>query len=123
MRWNVPPRAAAAHAHARQALERSATDWPWVAVLHSHAGADARQVQALVAAGVQGMVVAGTGNGTVHQALLTVLAQAQSQGVAVRLSTRCAQGQIVGQPAALQTAPLGLNACKARISLMLELMT
>ncbi len=40
----------------------------------------------------------------------------------MRLVTRCAEGQIVGQPAALQTAPRGINAFKARISLMLDLM-
>jgi hypothetical protein len=39
----------------------------------------------------------------------------------VRLTTRCAEGQIVGQPA-LQMAPKGLNAYKARVSLMLDLM-
>jgi L-asparaginase len=76
-----------------------------------------------VAAGVKGLVVAGTGNGTVHQSLLTALTEAQAQGVAVRLTTRCAEGQIVGQVTALQLAPLGLNACKARISLMLDRMS
>ncbi|MGV0960541.1 MAG: asparaginase [Limnohabitans sp.] len=124
VRWADPagPWAAPAHAHARHALDKPVADWPWVAVLHSHAGVDARQVQAWVASGVAGLVVAGTGNGTVHQGLLSALAQAQAQGVAVRLTTRCAQGQIVGQSAALQTAPGGLDAYKARISLMLSLM-
>ena len=54
--------------------------------------------------------------------LLAALAEAQGHGVAVRLTTRCAEGQIVGQTAALQTAPGGLNAYKARVSLMLDLM-
>jgi L-asparaginase len=58
----------------------------------------------------------------VHQSLLTALNEAQAHGVVVRLVTRCAEGQIVGQPAALQLAPLGLNAYKARVSLMLDLM-
>jgi L-asparaginase len=105
VRWahavNAPHDHGAPHAHARHALTRPATDWPWVAVLHSHAG---------------------TGNGTVHQSLLSALADAQSQGVAVRLTTRCAEGQIVGQPVALPLAPLGLNAYKARVSLMLDLL-
>jgi L-asparaginase len=103
------------------AQQLPAADWPWVEVVPSHAGADARQVDALVAAGVKGLVVAGTGNGTVHQSLLTALARAQGQGVAVRVTTRCIEGQIVGQPV-LQTAPRGLNAYKARVSLMLDLM-
>ena len=126
VRWahamNTPHAHGAPHAHARQALTQPAVDWPWVAVLNSHAGADARQASALVMAGVKGLVVAGTGNGTVHQSLLSELADAQAQGVVVRLTTRCAEGQIVGQPAALQTAPAGLNAYKARVSLMLDLL-
>lgn len=121
VRWSRPCIAAQLHPHAQQALARSPADWPWVEVLHSHAGADARRVRALVAEGVKGLVVAGTGNGTVHQSLLTALTEAQAQGVTVRLVTRCAEGQIVGQPAALPLAPLGLNAYKARISLMLDL--
>ena len=111
-----------AHAHAAHLLARPVADWPWVAVLHNHAGVDARQVLALVEAGVKGLVVAGTGNGTVAKDWLAALDAAQAQGVAVRLTTRCAQGQIVGQPVALQMAPPGLNAYKARISLMLDLM-
>lgn len=122
VRWSGPGHVPEPHAHASKALARPAADWPWVEVLYSHAGADARQVRALVAAGVKGLVVAGTGNGTVHHSLLNALAEAQQQGVAVRLTTRCAEGQIVGQPAALQLAPLGLHAHKARVSLMLDLM-
>ncbi|MFM7000567.1 MAG: asparaginase [Limnohabitans sp.] len=124
VRWADPagPGKPQAHAHAGQVLDKPVANWPWVAVLHSHAGIDARQVNAWVAAGVAGLVVAGTGNGTVHQSLLSALVQAQAQGVAVRLTTRCAEGQIVGQSAALQTAPGGLSAYKARISLMLSLM-
>ena len=122
VRWSRPCIAAEPHPHAQQALTQAAADWPWVDVLHSHAGADARRVRALVAAGVKGLVVAGTGNGTLHQSLLTPLSEAQAQGVTVRLVTRCAEGQIVGQPAALPLAPLGLNAYKARVSLVLDLM-
>ena len=47
--------------------------WPWVEVVTSHAGARAEGVDALVAAGVRGLVVAGTGNGTVHAAWLPAL--------------------------------------------------
>ena len=122
VRWAKSPDMPVLHPHSSQALACPVADWPRVAVLHSHAGADAYPVRALVAAGVQGLVVAGTGNGTVHQRLLSALADAQNQGVAVRLTTRCAEGQIVGQPAALQAAPPGLNAYKSRISLMLDLM-
>ncbi len=122
VRWVDPTGWQFPHDHARQALDRSPADWPWVEVVHSHAGVDGRHVRALVAAGVQGLVVAGTGNGTVHQGLLTALADAQALGVAVRLTSRCAEGQIVGEPEGLQCAPRGLNAYKARIGLMLDLM-
>lgn len=122
VRWSGPCPAPQAHAHANKALALPAADWPWVAVLYSHAGADARQVSALVAAGVKGLLVASTGNGNVHHSLLDALADAQAQGVAVRLATRCAEGQIVGHVAALPLAPLGLAACKARVSLLLDLL-
>ena len=121
VRWADSLVLPALHPHALRALSRPVADWPWVAVLHSHAGADARQVAALVSAGVKGVVVAATGNGTLHQSLLAALEQARSHGVAVRLSTRCAEGQIVGVPAAGQTAEPGLNASKARIDLLLDL--
>ena len=110
------------HANAPQALALPAADWPWVEVLHSHAGAEVRHLQALLKAGIQGLVLAGTGNGTVHRSMLSALSDAQDRGVAVRLSTRCVQGQIVGPGHALQCSPLGLNPFKARISLMLDLM-
>ena len=122
VRWAWAPVADAAHPHAHHALARPVDSWPWVAVLHSHAGADARQVDALVGAGVRGLVVAGSGNGTVHHAWLAALSLALQQGVAVRLTSRCALGQIVGHSSALPLAPVGLNPFKARISLMLDLM-
>lgn len=121
VRWCVSGDWPKVHAHARQALAVPAANWPWVAVLHSHAGSNARQVKAMLVAGVQGLVVAGTGNGSVHRDFLAALAQAQAQGVAVRLVTRCAEGRIVG-PSALQPSLPGLNVFKARVSLMLDLL-
>ena len=123
MRWAQAPCAPVLpHAKASRLLARPVADWPWVEVLHSHAGAQARGVSALLDAGVQGLVVAGTGNGTVHHALLAPLLAAQARGCRVHLTTRCAEGQIVGQAVALQTATRGLNAYKARIELMLDLL-
>ena len=122
VRWHAVQAVSPVHPAAGRLQAIAASDWPWVEVLHSHAGADPLQVQLLVAAGVKGLVVAGTGNGTVHRALLTALQQAQAQGVAVRLTTRCAEGAIVGQPQSLPMAEPGLNPFKARISLMLDLM-
>ena len=71
---------------------------PWVEIVQSGALQSARAVQALVAAGVQGLVVAGTGNGTIHQAMEQALLQARAQGVSVWHTTRCLEGQLVGLP-------------------------
>lgn len=122
VRWAQLPQVESAHAHAMRALSLASPDWPWVAVLSSHVGNQARQVRMLVNAGVRGLVVAGSGNGSVHVDLLQALDEAQAQGVAVRLVSRCAQGQIVGDAVDLPLAPRGLNPYKARIDLMLELM-
>lgn len=101
---------------------RDAAQWPWVEIVTSTAAARPAAVDALVAAGVQGLVVAGTGNGSIHYALQQALSRAASQGVVIWRTTRCEQGQIVladGEPDAGVTA---LSPVKARISLMLALL-
>lgn len=103
-------------------IERPASDWPWVAVVTSHAGANAALVRALVGAGVRGIVVAGTGNGTVHQQLQTALHEAQIAGVRVWRCSRCAEGAVVGQPVGALASAGALSPVKARIALMLALM-
>ena len=50
-------------------LPAQPADWPWVEIVTSHAGARAAAVDAWVGAGVRGIVVAGTGTGSVHCAL------------------------------------------------------
>ena len=95
-------------------------DWPKVELLFSHAGASGALVDGLLAHGVQGLVVAGTGNGTVHAALLAALQRAQAAGVTVWRASRCAFGAVVGE-GALPSAG-ALPAAKARIELMLRLM-
>ncbi|MFZ5544078.1 MAG: asparaginase [Pseudomonadota bacterium] len=104
-------------------LERLPADahaWPQVALLLSHAGVSGAIVQALCAHGVRGIVVAGTGNGTVHRELLAALKRAQQAGVTVWRASRCAFGAVVGE-AELPSAG-ALPAVKARIELMLRLM-
>jgi L-asparaginase len=96
--------------------------WPRVAVLTSHAGADGMEVQALVAAGVRGIVVAGTGNGTVHTLLEAALLRAAAAGVAVSRVSRCAFGGVVGSNTSRLNALPTLAAPQARIELMLQLM-
>jgi len=118
------PHASTGLLEGRAALLGRLTDtcWPRVEVVMSHAGADGWVVRALVEAGVQGLVVSTTGNGTVHQDLEAALLEAMAQGVKVLRATRCTEGRILeGANDALPAAP-GLNSAKARIALMLALM-
>jgi L-asparaginase len=96
--------------------------WPRVEIVMNHAGAGRAIVDALVRDGVAGLVVAGTGNGTVNHALEAGLLEAQQHGVAVRRASRCAQGRVLPSPADRLPAAVGLSPVKARIALMLELM-
>ena len=101
-------------------LDTDVNQWPLVDVVLSHAGASRRVVDALVQSGVAGLVVAASGNGTVHHAVQAALEDAQRQGVQVRSSTRCQEGRIVGKHLAWPDMA-GLSPLKARISLMLAL--
>ena len=105
-----------------EAIDVSEVIWPWVEIVTSHTHATARGVDALAAAGVQGIVVAATGNGTVHHALETALVRAQSAGVQVLRSTRCAQGRVLAKPGDALTDSQGLSPVKARIELVLTLL-
>jgi L-asparaginase len=93
-----------------------------VEIVMSHAGADGSIVQALVQGGVAGLVVAGTGNGTLHHALEVALLRAEQAGVVVRRATRCLQGRVLPHAGDRFPAADGLSPVKARIALMLELM-
>ena len=118
---NWPP---ALDGQALKAIENIANvaTWPRVEIVLSHAGATGAVVDALVQGGVQGLVVACTGNGTVHHALETALLRAQAAGVRVVRATRCAQGQVLPKPGDALPDSQGLSPVKARISLMLDLL-
>ena len=98
------------------------TAWPRVEIVMSYAGADGAVVRALLKAGVQGLVVAATGNGTVHQDLEAALLMAMQQGVKVVRSTRCNEGRLLPVVNDALPASAGLSPVKARIALMLALM-
>jgi L-asparaginase len=104
--------------------------WPRVEIVMSHAGASGAHIRALcnrnLAEGdapVRGIVVAGTGNATVHADLEAALQHAQSQGIRIVRSTRCAWGHEAGSTLSADAPEhsQGLSAVKARIALMLEL--
>lgn len=96
--------------------------WPRVEVIMSHAGASGAVVQALQAQGVQGLVVAGTGNGSLHHDLEAALLQAQAAGVRVVRATRCPNGRVLPTREDKIPDSQGLSPVKARIALMLRLM-
>jgi L-asparaginase len=99
---------------------------PAVEIVMSYAGAARTAIDAFVAAGVKGLVIAGTGNGSLHSALQLAAADAVKQGVALVRSTRVGSGHVMRNGAAPDDA-LGLitagtlNPYKARVLLMLAL--
>ncbi|MGJ7526490.1 asparaginase [Variovorax sp. GB1P17] len=100
--------------------------WPRVEIVMSHAGASGALVDALLQAGgaepVRGLVLAATGNGTLHHALEAAALKAQDSGVAVLRATRCANGRILPRPDDRLRDAGALTPVKARIALMLELL-
>ncbi|MDR7148590.1 L-asparaginase [Hydrogenophaga palleronii] len=105
-----------------------ATRLPRVEIVLSHAAADGLMVRCLLEHGLnsspaplQGLVVAGTGNGTVHRSLLSVLEDAMTAGVRVVRSTRCARGQVSADKTGIPDSD-GLSPLKARLALMLDLL-
>jgi L-asparaginase len=105
--------------------------WPRVELLISHAGATGAVVRALLKhdadeAPLRGLVVAGTGNGTIHKSMETALLDAQAQGIRVVRVSRCAYGQVVSGSLTDRSgafAAAGLSGVKARIALMLDIAT
>lgn len=109
-------------------LLRPDAQWPRVEIVTSHAGSDGLIVLALLDSAiaqnnpVRGIVVAGTGNGSLHQCLETALSRAQGMGVAVVRASRCAGSAMVPNPASNWPDSDGLSPVKARIALMLTLL-
>ena len=99
--------------------------WPWVEIVTSHGGARPDAVRALLAAGVAGLVVATTGNGSVHQALQPALIEAATAGIPVWRATRCAGGVIVGAGAGAGASAgpaAAMSPWQARLALLLFLL-
>ncbi|KVE33047.1 asparaginase [Burkholderia sp. TSV86] len=100
--------------------------WPQVEIVASYAGVSRVAVDACMAAGVRGLVVAGTGNGSIHATLQAALADAAANGVAVVRASRVGSGHVMRNGAANDDA-LGfvsagsLNPYKARVLLILAL--
>jgi L-asparaginase len=105
------------------AIARDPATWPWVAVVANHAGADGREVRALLGAGVRGLVVAGTGNGTVSAPLEVALVEAaRDAGVPVLRCSRCADGAVIEPPGAALPSAGERSPWQARVDLLLQLL-
>jgi L-asparaginase len=104
-----------------------ATKLPRVDILFIAADASADLIDAAVANGARGLVLAGVGNGNMNKSCVTAAANAVKKGVVVVRSSRVATGN-VGRNVELNDDELGfiasdeLNPQKARILLMLGLL-
>jgi L-asparaginase len=87
---------------------------------------DGAIIDAAVAAGAKGLVIAGVGNGNMTQSALAALAAQAKKGIVCVRSTRVTTGQVgrnveVDDDANGFVASLGLNPQKARVLLRLAL--
>jgi len=105
-----------------QRVQRDPARWPRIEIVTSHAGADGAIVDALLALPVRGIVVAGTGNGSIHARLEAALRRAMAAGVAVWRCTRCAGGGVIAAGGDELPCTSDLTPVQARIELMLELL-
>ncbi len=94
--------------------------WPRVELILNHSHATGSIVNALLHAStpddpLRAIVVAATGNGTISDALQSALICAQSKGIDILLSSRCAWGGVRGR-SGMFTSETQLSAVKARIA-------
>ena len=104
-------------------------DLPRVELLGNHAGASGRLVDTLLRereAGhpdaVQGLVLAGTGNGTLHHRLEAAALRAQAAGVLVWRATRCAAGRVLPHAGDVLPGVGGWSPAQARVAMQLALL-
>ena len=119
-RWRAWPDSAPAFA---AVLDTDPADWPVVDIVTSHGGARGATLDALVAAGARGIVLAGTGNGTVHVTLRAAAQRALQQGVQVMRASRCVAGGVVGEPAGALPSAGDATPAQARVLLLLRLVS
>ena len=102
------------------------TELPKVGIVYNYSNVPAEPVKALVAAGYEGLVNAGLGNGNIHKNVLPVLAQAAKDGIAVVRASRVVTGSTT-KHAEVDDSKYGfiaaqfLNPQKARVLLQLAL--
>ncbi|MCU0967967.1 MAG: asparaginase [Rubrivivax sp.] len=110
------------HPGADRALVEPPRHWPAVDIVTSHAGARGATIDALVAAGARGIVIAGTGNGTAHASLEEAARRAMARGVQVRRASRCTLGGVIGTGDGRLPSYGGLTPAQAVVELRLDLL-
>ena len=94
---------------------------PRVDVVYSYGGADSVIIDAVVAAGAKGIVVAGIGRGGLAPAQTEALRRARARGVVVVVSTRTGSGRVPVDRGDDMIGAGDLNPQKARVLLTLAL--
>ena len=95
-------------------------EWPWVEIVTASALASSRVVPALVQAGVQGLVIAATGAGTVHRDWLEAVAEVRPD-LPVVVACNC---DLAGMPVQASDLPsTNLSPRKAKVSMALRILS
>lgn len=99
--------------------------WPWVEILTSHAGARAETINHWCDTAVEGLILAGTGMGGIHEAWEEPLEKARQKGIALVRTTRTGGGytyrDLPEKDAPGLMASGRFSAPRARIALQLAL--
>ncbi len=103
-------------------LPEDVAAWPRVEIVTSHAGSGAGIVTALRRIGVQGIVAACTGNGTLHHELEAALLEAQAAGLRIVRSSRCLGGAVIASAGQALPSAGALTPVQARIEMILALL-
>ncbi len=103
-------------------------EWPLVDIVMSYgdarAGGQFSSLLAVASQGLlQGVVVAATGNGSIHSRLLEILEQVRALGVEIVVTTRCMAGSVLapGLGSEFQSMCAAMTPFQARIALTLGL--
>ena len=108
------------------AIQRG-TALPRVDIIMAHENMDGSMIDAAVAAGARGLVIAGVGNGNMTKSALEALAAQAKRGIVCVRSSRVATGRVgrnveVNDDSLGFVASLGLNPQKSRVLLRLALL-
>ena len=106
-------------------LSPSVKNLPAVDIIYEHQGAGLHLYQASIASGARGIVLAGTGNGSMSDVAIAAAELAAAAGIAFVRSTRVGQGRVgvsINDKSHGTVAAQSLNPQKARILLRLALL-